>query len=137
MTRSRIREYFERIWQGGDISAEDEIYAPDVVVHGAPPGSAPGLEGVKQTVGMFRGAFPDIVVTTEDLVAAGDRVVQRWRIRGTQEGPVMGIPPTGRTVDVEGINIFRMEGGRIVERWGVFDAAGLRMQLVPPPAAGG
>ena len=130
--RDAVAAYTEQVWNRGDVDAGAHIYDPDVVVHGAPPGSPPGVAGVLGLVRMFRAALPDIHVTNEDLIAVGDRVVQRWRVRGTQQGPLMDIPPTGRAVDVEGINIFRMTDGKIVERWGLFDMQGLRAQLGGP-----
>lgn len=131
-----IRRYFEEVWDKGNLAAEEEFVAPDVVVHAPPlPGAAPGVEGAKQVVTMFRTAFPDLKVVIEDLIADSDKVVQRWTAHVTHQGQLLGIPPTGRQVTLTGINIFRFAGGKIVERWGELDTLGILQQLgvVPPP----
>jgi predicted ester cyclase len=74
-------------------------------------------------------AFPDLQITVEDMVAEGDKVAVRWRLRATHQGEFMGIPPTGNQVTMTGIDINRLEGGRLVERWGNEDMLGLLQQL--------
>ena len=80
-------------------------------------------------VGAFRAAFPDLRVKNEDVIAEGDKVVARWTARGTHNGALMNIPPTGKQVTLKGIDVLRIEGGKIVERWGEFDALGMLHQL--------
>ena len=137
--KSVVEAYTQTLWVQGDVGAGtgSDFYADDAVVHNPPPpGVPPGMPGVAVVAQMFHAAFPDCDVTNEDLIAEGDRVVQRWRLRGTHQQSLMGIEATGRSVDVEGINIFRIENGKIVERWGLFDMQGLRAQLgAPPPGA--
>jgi len=72
----------------------------------------------------------------EDLLAVGDKVVIRWTIRGTHQGPFLGIAPTGKSAIWSGLNIFRLAGGKIVEEWGVADIAGLLHQLGALPMPG-
>jgi predicted ester cyclase len=76
----------------------------------------------------LKGAFPDGKVTVEDIFEVGDKVVVRWRLRGTHSGAVAGIRPTKRPVDVTGINIYRFRGNLVVESWGEVDSAGLAKQ---------
>ena len=112
--------------------------AEDLVDHNAlqVPGREPGAAGLLQVVGMIRGALPDLRRTIDDAISEGDRVVVRFTDRGTHRGELMGIPPTGRAVTVEGINIARVAEGRIQELWHIEDLLGLMQQLgaVPAPA---
>lgn len=131
-----IRRYFEEIWNKGNLSEEEEFVATNVVVHAPPlPGAAPGVQGAKEVATMFRTAFPDLKVIIEDLIAEGDKVVQRWTAHVTHQGDLLGIPPTGKKVTLTGINIFRLADGKIVERWGELDTLGMLQQLgvVQPP----
>ena len=84
---------------------------------------------------MFLSAFPDGVSTTDDLIAEGDKVVERFTFRGTNNGSFMGAPPTGKKVTSTGMSIFRIAGGKIVEHWGENDALGTMQQLglIPCP----
>lgn len=119
----------------GNLAAIDKFYSPDLVDHSAPPGLPPGIEGGKQILNMFFAAFPDIHLTVEDLVAEGDKVAQRWTVRGTHKGDFMGIAPTGKQITLSAMTIERFVGGKIVERWEVFDQLGMMQQLgvIPPP----
>lgn len=99
------------VFNSGDLVSLDEVVATTYTNHNAPPGAPQGLEGRKQTVAMFRRAFPDLESTIEDEIADGDRVVVRVNLRGTNTGDFMGRPPTGRQVNVAGIDIFRVAGG--------------------------
>jgi predicted ester cyclase len=78
---------------------------------------------------MFRDAFPDWHTEVGHLIAEGDLVCERFTASGVQRGAVMGVPPTGKTVTLPGIQIFRISGGKIVERWGQLDELGLLRQL--------
>ncbi len=78
---------------------------------------------------MMREAFPDWHSELHELVAEGDIVVERFTASGTQQGELMGVPPTGKTVSLPGINIFRLRDGLVVERWGRLDELGFLRQL--------
>jgi len=114
-----------------------EIIDPDVVDHSRPAGIAAGSEGVRQQLDGFRQAFPDFAATILQQVAEGDVVVTRKVFRGTHRGELMGIPPTGRTVAIDVIDVVRLEDGRTVEHWNVVDRLGLLHQLgaIPEPSA--
>src|SRR5437867_12557901 len=120
-----VRRLYEEVWNTGDLDKANAVLAADFVDHAAPPGFATGLEGAKQVFSMYRAAFPDLQIVVEDLVADGDRVVARWRSRGTHQGPLMGIPPTGKQVVTTGIDIHRIADGKIVEHWATFDQLGM------------
>ena len=112
-----VRRFSDDVWGQGDLLAADDLLAIDLVEHNPLPGQGAGREGHKQVVALFRTAFPDLRVTTEDLVAEGDRVALRWKAEGTHRGDLMGMAPTGRRVTLTGIEILRVAGGKIVERW--------------------
>jgi len=112
-----VRRFSDDVWGQGDLKAADEVLAVDLVEHNPLPGQGAGREGHKQVVTLYRSAFPDLRVTTEDLVADGDRVALRWKADGTHLGELMGMAPTGKRVTLTGIDIVRIAGGRIVERW--------------------
>ena len=132
----RFNELVEEYWHTGDADAFDEVVAPDFVHHA--PGLPPDLEGFKQVLHMLRAAFPDMRFTVEDLIAEGDKVVDRATWQGTHQGEMMGISPTGNSVTVTEMHVSRIAEGKIVERWGQTDMLGMMQQLgaVPPPGQG-
>ncbi len=127
--KARVNRLADAIWDKGNLAAVEELYAPNMIDHNPAPGQASGLEGQKQVVTEFRAAFPDLHTTNDDLIAAGDKVVLRWSGRGTHQGPLFGVPPTGKQATFTGIEIYRFEGSKVVERWGEFDVFGILQQL--------
>ncbi len=119
-----------------NLDALDAIVAQDLISHSALPGLPPGLAGGKMAHQFFLGSFPDTQTTTEDLIAEGDKVMERYTARGTHTGEFMGAPPTGKKFAVESIVIYRFANGKIVEMWGLNDAQSLMMQLGLMPAPG-
>jgi steroid delta-isomerase-like uncharacterized protein len=121
----------------GDQEAVDKLFAANYVDHDPSRASLPsGPEGVKLAWGAFRAAFPDLQGTIEDMITEGDKVVVRGTFRGTHQGGLMGIPPTGKQVTVTLIDVNRIEGGKLVERWGITDMLGMMQQLGVIPAPG-
>ncbi len=112
------------------------MLADNVVQHisGLPP-EAKSLEGFKQLLPALPQAFPDVLFEAEDLVAEGDKVAFRLNWTGTHQGEFFGIPPTGTRATVSEMHMFRIADGKVVERWGEWDALGLMQQLgaAPPP----
>jgi predicted ester cyclase len=94
---------------------------------------------MKQALPMFRAAFPDMRLTEEDMIAEGDRVVDRVTVRGTHEGELMGVLPSGNPVEFMETHISRIADGKIVERWGQWDAMGIMQQIgaIPEPGQAG
>jgi predicted ester cyclase len=82
-----------------------------------------------QFLNLYLRAFPDLRLTFEDALADRDRVVTRWRLEGTQDGPLMGFAPSGRRVSIEGIRIDRIENGKIAESWMQMDTMSLLEQI--------
>ena len=130
-----VRRFYEEVMNQRKRAVLDEVFDLNVVDHFAPPGTPGGLEGAKQTLGMFLSAFPDLHFTVEDLIAEEDEVVARVTMSGTQHGAFLGIPPTGKHVTMTGIDINRFVGGKSVEHWVEMDTLGLMQQLgvIPPP----
>jgi steroid delta-isomerase-like uncharacterized protein len=136
-----LRRVTDEVFGQGNLDLVDELFAADYVLHdpGIPGGELRGPEDFKQRwVSMFRTAYPDLQLSVEDQIAEGDKVVARYTGRGTHQGELMGIPPTGNEVSVGGIIISRVSGGRVEEEWNSFDALGMMQQLgvIPPPGQG-
>ena len=124
-----VRRLYDQI-NAGDIGGFSEGLAEDFVEHEVTPGLAPTKEGVKQFFRMQLAAFPDLRMTAEDVFASGDKAVARVRFTGTQRGEFMGMPASGKKVDVSLIDVFLFGGdGLVHEHWGVIDAL-LMMQQV-------
>jgi steroid delta-isomerase-like uncharacterized protein len=119
-----------------DLSVIDEIIDANFVSHSSPAGLAPDREGLRQWATLFRKALPDITSTVDDVIVEGDKVVERFTGRGTQQGEFFGIPPTGKHFTTTGINIFRIENGKIVELWANSDDLGVMQQLGVIPSMG-
>jgi steroid delta-isomerase-like uncharacterized protein len=135
--KALYRQFVEEVFNRGNMSAIDELVAPDFIEHEElPPGSPPGREGVKQLSIMLRNAFPDIKATIDDVLAEGDKVAARMTWRGTHKGEFMGIPPTGKSVSIGVIDIVRFAGDKFVEHWGQMDSMGMMQQLGAVPAPG-
>lgn len=113
----------------------DEIVAADLITHNQLPGLPPGLEGGKLAHREALAWFPDLQAKTEDLIAEGDKVVERWTQSGTHTGtPLFGAPASGKKFSVTGISIYRIANGQIVEHWGEMDFLGVLQQLGLAPA---
>lgn len=115
----------------------DEDYAPDMIVHDPIMGTVNGVGAFKQLLGMFDAAFPGHRVTVHHMIAEGDWVSVVHTHTATHTGPLMGIPPTGKTIVVQGVELYRLANGKIVEFWRHDDDAGMLMQLgvLPPPGS--
>lgn len=132
--------FVEDVINRGRYELIPQIFSPEYVDHSAPPG-APKFDSVFEAVRaipvMFRGAFPDVHFTIEQIVEEGDWVATRVTGRAQHLGrPFMGIPPTGRAVTWGSLGFFRVKDGRIVEHYGMPDLMGLREQLTAKPEPG-
>lgn len=103
------------------------LLSPDYLAH-IPTGPA-DREGFVKHNAVFNSAFNDKQIIVEDLVAENDRVIARILWRGTQTGEFMGLPPTGRTVDIQAVITERIKDGKLVEHWSLFDRLGMMQQL--------
>jgi steroid delta-isomerase-like uncharacterized protein len=125
---------FEYAFRAGDQSTVDELCDPGLVDHNPAPGQEPTLAGFKQKVAGFKAIFPDIEEDLQDIIASGDTVATRWVVTGSQQQEFMGIPATGQTIRVEGMNFYRLKDGRVSDIWTQFDGVGLMQQLGAMPA---
>ena len=124
-----IRRVFDEVWNRGDLDRIADLFAPDFVRHGATPGRPAGLAGEKNHRAAFRAAFPDLVITADDVVAEGDRVAVRYSWRGTYHGTWPGVAATGVPVRMTGIAIHQVVAGKVKALWVVGDELGLLRQL--------
>ena len=122
--KALVRREQAELWSHtGDLDAAEELFAADQA------------EAAKQEAAEFRRGCPDVTSTIEDLIAEGDKVVARWRSRATHRGDYMGMPPSGKEVQIMGISVYRIEEGKIAESWTVEDELGLMRQIgaIPEP----
>ena len=133
--KALVRRFYEEVLNKKNLAAIDQVSAANYVDHSAQPGTPPGIAGEKAWFTMLHAAFPDGKTTIEDIVADGDKVVVRGRMTGTHKGEFLGIPATGKKVEIRGIDMIRVQNGKSVEHWGQWDTMGLMQQLgvVPPP----
>jgi steroid delta-isomerase-like uncharacterized protein len=134
--KALVRRFYDIVESHNLDTLTDEVLAEDYRLHfdSAPEmdqGAAAGFFGA------FLAAFPEINHTIEDQVAEGDRVASRIVVRGTHKGELMGIPPTGKDIEISAINIHRIVDGRVAEQWVVSDGLGMMQQLgvIPTPGA--
>jgi len=135
--KALVRRLVEELFNRGNMSLVDEVFAPNFVEHEElPPGMPRDREGVKLLTTMLRSAFPDFKATIDDIVAEGDKVVVRQTWSGTQKGEFMGVPPTGKSVSFGVIDILRIADGKCVEHWGLMDSMAMMTQLGAIPMPG-
>ena len=123
-----VRRFYDAV-NAGRIEIIDELVADNYVEHEEFPGLAAGREGLRQFFQMFRIAFPDFTMTIEDAVEEGDRVFIRATMKGTHKGEFMGIPATGKQINVPNGDFARFDGGKVIEHWGVTDTGKMMQQL--------
>lgn len=131
-----VRRYYDDVLNGRRVDLLDELAAPDYVENDPLPGQGTGRDGFKQRVTMLvDGLAPTFTIA--DVIAEGDRVVVRWVNSGTHAGAFLGVPPTGRSFRIAGIDIHRVAAGRLAEHWHVVDQLALMQQLGLLPAPEG
>jgi steroid delta-isomerase-like uncharacterized protein len=125
------RHVVEDGWNKGNLAVIEELYAPNFVYHHPVLPQAKDLEGFKKFFTAVHTSYPDVHFSADDLIAEGDKVVDRWTFTGTSRGesPTVGTPPTGKHVTMTGITIRRITGGKVVEEWVEGDYLGLQKQL--------
>ena len=129
-----VRRAFEEVANQGKLDVLDEIASPEFVRHdlGGAPDIA-GVERIKRFIAAQRAVFEGLTSTIEDLFARDDKVVARYSARGTHAGELMGIAPTGKWVRWNGINIYRIENGKLAETWQLADMLGVMRQIGAVP----
>ena len=130
--KALVQRWFEEVWNKGRAEAVVEMFAADGIAHGLSDAAGSplrGPDGFKKFHATFRAAFPDIVITIEDMVAEGDRVAVRCSVRGKHTGDSLGFAATHAPVDFTGMSIVRIKDGKIVEGWNNFDFMKMNQQL--------
>ena len=128
-----VRRFYDQVLNGRRVQAIDELAVAGYDEHDPLPGQREGRDGLKDRVSMLvEGLAPTF--TVEDVVAEGDRVVVRWTNSARHVGDFLGIPPTGRSCAIAGIDIYRLEDGRLAEHWHVIDQLTMLQQLGLMPA---
>jgi len=136
--KALARRWSEELWGQGHLGAADEIVADDYLRHDpGDPFPARGPADVKRIVTMLRGMLPDLTIHIEAMVAEGDLVVSRYTATATDTVGYMGLPPTGKVIRTEAMQMFRFANGKIVESWAVRDDLGTLRQLGHLPQLGG
>jgi len=133
-----MRQFVEEAINKKNLDAIDELVAEDFVEHVPFPGQGPGREGLRQVLATFLSAFPDIRWTLEEQIAEGEKVVSRFTMTGTHRGDFLGIPPTGKSVNIWGVVIDVVRNGKFAESRIIMDTLGLMQQLgmIPMPSEG-
>jgi steroid delta-isomerase-like uncharacterized protein len=132
MPKAIVNWLYAEFHNEGNLNVADQLISPDFT---GPAGKGP--EGFKALILPIRQGFPDLHFTIEDTVVEGSRVAVRWTWKGTHRGPFAGIAPTGRQVSNEGITIYQIEDGKIVESWSQVDRLGVAQQIGALPPLGG
>ena len=126
-----VRRWFEEVWNQGRVDAIDEMFAADGLAYGLTenPSEALGPSSFRDLHTTLRGAFPDMIITVDDMIAEGDKVAARCSVRGRHQGDHLGIAATDTPVDFTGIAIVRISDGKIVEAWNNFDFMRMNKQI--------
>jgi steroid delta-isomerase-like uncharacterized protein len=136
-SKALAKRYYEDVF-AGDVAALDDIAVTDFVEHDPFPGQGAGLQGLKDRVRMLReGVAPRF--TIEDVISDGDKLVVRWTSHGHHVAEFLGIPATGKTYSIAGIDIFALRDGKLAEHWHVVDQLSMMQQigLLPVPEGAG
>lgn len=127
---ANLRRLFEDVWNGNDPETAAELVHESYTIHDrALADELQGPELYRALADATREIFPDATFEIEDVVAAGEKVAVRWTMEGTHEGPLFGVDPTGRRVELDAIEIDRFESGTLVETWTQSDQLGLVEQV--------
>src|SRR4051794_36327953 len=111
-----VQQFLDEVFNKRNPTFIDSACTPNITDHNLPPRLS-GIEGMKLVAGMYLAALPDLHFSFEDLIGEEDKVVVRITISGTQQGELMGMPPSGKSFSVGGIEIYRLSGGKLVEHW--------------------
>ena len=129
-TNRQVMEQFVEFINSGDLHIGKEIIDSNVIFY-APTSPEPlhGFEGYIAVLDMMRGAMPDVNWTVEETIAEDDKVMMRFTMRGTQTQPFMGMPATGKSIQVTAMNIYQLKDGKIIREHGLPDLFSMLNQL--------
>ncbi|HEY5812106.1 MAG TPA: ester cyclase [Terrimicrobiaceae bacterium] len=122
------------VWNSGNLAEIEDYIATDYIRHDPGiPMQVRGPEGIKQLVHVFRDAFPDAHFEPQIIVGELDKVVVLFRVTGSHQGELMGMPATGKPVAITSIEIFRLADGKIAEQWSLSIVLGCFNNSAPCP----
>ena len=130
--KALMRRWFEEVWNNGSVNAIDELMGEDCLAHGLEDEEGNpirGPRGFKPFHARFRGAFPEITVIVEDILAEGDKVAARISVRGKHTGDHLGFAASQASVDFAGMVIVRIKDSKIVEAWNNIDFLSMNQQI--------
>lgn len=127
--KALVARFYSDVFVNWDRDLVDEMLSPDFRSHDWPEDARTGPAGFWDFYDGVLSSFPDTRYVVDDLIAEGDRVVVHWRLLATQQGEFYGMAPTGKPISLQGIAIYRVEGGKLMERWVVYDLYGLIEQV--------
>ncbi len=114
--KTLVRRYYDEVLNQRQLPVFDELADPSFVSY-LPSGEPLNLQGYRQAIAGSLAVFPDLMVTIEDQIAEGDKVVTRWRVQGTPQVAFAGIEPTGKAITITAIHIHRVDNGKLIEHW--------------------
>jgi steroid delta-isomerase-like uncharacterized protein len=132
--KTMAQRWFTEVMNEGNEEVIDELCAENFVDRDPLPGTSPDRQGIHDFVKQVRAAFPDIEMTADDILVEGDQLAVRSTMRGTHQGEFMGIPASGKKVEVSNYDFVRFENDQVVEHWGTIDSAALMEQIGAVPA---
>lgn len=132
-SKAHCMRIYNEVFNEGKLDVVDEVIAADAIDHSPPPGSTGDTRNdLKEFARAFRDAFPDARFTVREMIAEGDLVAAYATFEGTHQGEFMGVPPTGKRVSMEFMDLIRVVDGKCTEHWGVVDVASLMQQITSP-----
>jgi predicted ester cyclase len=120
-----VRRFYKEVYVDWNMAVADEVVAPQFISHDWPEHGPTGPKAFRDYYAAIRSAVPDARYEVDDLIAEDDKVVVRWRMLGTHKGAFGGIAPSGRPITLKGVAIYRVQNGKLMERWVVSDLYGL------------
>jgi predicted ester cyclase len=127
--KALVRRFYEEVYVDWNMALADEVISPQFTSHDWPEHAPTGPRAFRDYYSAIRSAVPDARYEVDDLIAEGDKVVVRWRLLGTHKGNFRGIAPSGRSITLKGIAIYRVQHGQLMERWVVSDLHGLLEEI--------
>jgi steroid delta-isomerase-like uncharacterized protein len=127
--KDSIKRFWEEVFNKRNLKLIDSLFTEDYVYHGAAGQDVHGREGLKQFLTVYFNAFPDLYAEVEDIFGEDDRVASRAVCRGTHQGDLMGMPPTGKQIVIRVICTNRFADQKIAEDWELPDLFGMMQQL--------
>jgi predicted ester cyclase len=126
--KALLTRFYKEVYVDWNMALADQVVSPRFTSHDWPDNGPTGPQAFRDYYSAIRSAVPDARYEVDDIIAERDRVVVRWRLLGTHKGEFRGIAPTGRAISLKGIAIYRVDNGKLMERWVVSDLHSLRQE---------